>query len=118
LSDPQVGLVAGCANGGSMAGVVTKTDIVRQIARGRESASAVNLAQMMTKEVVDCLPDGNLVQGLSKMKHRGLTQIPVIDSSLRPIGVVNARDALRAMLGEVNAAGTLLRHYVMGLGSR
>jgi CBS domain-containing protein len=92
-------------------GVVTKTDIARQIAGGQESATTVNLTKVMTKEVVHCCQNDNQVQVLSKMNRR-LVHIPVIDSSVRPVGVVNARDALRAVLGEVSNEA-LLRDYVM-----
>ena len=99
-----------------MEGVVTKTDIARQIAGGQESATTVNLTKVMTKEVVHCCQNDNLVQVLSQMNRR-LVHIPVIDSSVRPVGVVNARDALRAVLGEVSNEA-LLRDYVMDVGYR
>ena len=37
LSDTQISLVVVCAADGSMAGVITKTDVVRQIAQGQEA---------------------------------------------------------------------------------
>jgi CBS domain-containing protein len=52
------------------------------------------------------------------MKSRGLVHVPVVDHQFRPTGVVNARDALQALLDEVRSEGTLLRDYVMGIGYR
>lgn len=40
----------------------------------------------------------------------------VIDSQSRPIGVLNARDALEVLLGEAEKEEVLLRDYVMGMG--
>ena len=44
--------------------------------------------------------------------------IPVIDQRFRLSGAVNARDALQALLGEVQGEESLLRDYVMGIGYR
>jgi predicted transcriptional regulator len=49
-------------------------------------------------------------------KQRHLKNIPVIDSNSRPIGVLNARDALEVLLGEVENEEVLLRDYVMSVG--
>jgi hypothetical protein len=49
-------------------------------------------------------------------KQRHLKNIPVIDSNSRPIDVLNARDALEVLLGEVENEEVLLRDYVMSVG--
>ena len=50
------------------------------------------------------------------MKERGLKNIPVVDQDSRPIGVLNARDALEVLLEEVEYEELLLREYVMCVG--
>jgi CBS domain-containing protein len=50
------------------------------------------------------------------MKEKGFVHIPIVDKNLRPRGVVNARDALQALLREVTDEELLLRAYVMGVG--
>jgi CBS domain-containing protein len=52
------------------------------------------------------------------MKERGLVHIPVVDELYRPSGVVNARDALQALLRDVTDEELLLRAYIMGIGYR
>ena len=101
-----------------MAGVITKTDIVRQVAQCREFIPTVPASAIMTKSVVHCRPSDLLHEVWSSMKERGFVHIPVVDEHFRPCGVVNARDALQALLGEVKDEGSLLRDYVMGLGYR
>ncbi|MCK0509638.1 CBS domain-containing protein (plasmid) [Aromatoleum buckelii] len=44
------------------------------------------------------------------------THLPVVDENYKPVGVINARDALRALMAEEEYEGTLLRDYVMGIG--
>ena len=118
LSETHVGLVVVCAADGSMAGVITKTDVVRQVAQCRESIRTVPASAIMTKNVVHCRPSDLLYEVWSSMKERGFVHIPVVDQHFRPCGVVNARDALQALLGEVKDEGSLLRDYVMGIGYR
>ena len=52
------------------------------------------------------------------MEKRGFIHIPVVDEHVKPLGVVNARDALRALMAEGKYEASLLRDYVMGVGYR
>ena len=61
-------------------------------------------------------PATTLHDVLSKMKERGFVHIPIVDQESRPIGVINARDALQVLLGEVEYDVSFLRDYVMGIG--
>ena len=53
------------------------------------AASAV-----MTRAVVLCRPGDRLNEVWSVMKERHLKNIPIVDQDVRPLGVLNARDAL------------------------
>ena len=118
LSDTHISLVVVCAADGSMAGVITKTDVVRQVAQRHDSIRAAPASAIMTEQVVHCRPTDLLEEVWSNMKKRGFVHIPVIDQHFRPSGVVNARDALHALLGEMEDEQSLLRDYVMGIGYR
>jgi CBS domain-containing protein len=109
-------LVVVCNADGAMVGVVTKTDVVRRISRCPDNVCDTTAAAVMTQEVVSCRPSDPLRGVLSLMKERGFVHIPIIDDDSRPCGVVNARDALRTLLGEVEDEQSLLRDYVMGVG--
>jgi CBS domain-containing protein len=52
------------------------------------------------------------------MKDRGLKNIPVVETDSRPIGVLNARDALEVLLEDAEYEEGLLRDYVMCVGYR
>ena len=118
LSSTQISLVVVCDQTGLMVGVVTKTNIVRQIVKCEGAACTSTADEIMTREVIfchstDCLPDV-----LSMMQVRGFVHVPVIDAAGRPSGVVNARDALRELMVEGQYEEALLRDYVMGVGYR
>lgn len=118
LSNTQISLVVVCDAAGAMVGVITKTNIVRQIGHCQDGACTSTAAEIMTREVTfcsatDCLPDV-----LSMMVARGLVHVPVVDAQRKPYGVVNARDALRELWVEGQYEEALLRDYVMGIGYR
>lgn len=116
LSNTQIGLVVVCNAAGAMVGVVTKTDIVRQIGRCLGSACTTVTGEVMSRDVASCRPSDCLPDVLSLMHARGFVHIPVVDEHSKPLGVVNARDALRALLAHETYMGSLLRDYVMGVG--
>lgn len=118
LADTQIGLVVICDAAGAMVGVVTKTDIVRQIGQCRGSACTRVAADVMTSDVAYCRRTDCLPNVLSLMHKRGFVHIPVVDEAIKPIGGINARDALRELLVQEKYEESLLRDYVMGVGYR
>ncbi|MCK0505308.1 CBS domain-containing protein [Aromatoleum anaerobium] len=116
LADTQISLVVVCGPDGAMAGVITKTNIVRLIGGCCGNACRTRAADVMTQEVTSCHPTDCLPDVLSMMQQRGFVHIPVVDENYTPVGVINARDALRALMAEEEYEGTLLRDYVMGIG--
>ena len=71
---------------------------------------------VMTRDVTYCHPSDALQDVLSIMKERGFVHIPIVDQDFRPVGVVNARDALQVLLVEADDEGLFLRDYIMGIG--
>ena len=116
LREPDADLVVVCNADERMVGVISKTDIVRQISQWRESEFAAAASTVMTRTVVSFRPDDLLQDVWTAMKHRSLKNVPIMDQDSRPIGVLNARDVLEALLEEVEQEEMLLRDYVMRIG--
>ncbi len=116
LREPDADLVVVCSADERMVGVISKTDVVRQISQWRESEYATAASTVMTRTVVSFRPDDSLHDVWTTMKHRRLKNVPILDQDSRPIGVVNARDVLEALLEEVEHEEMLLRDYVMSIG--
>ena len=118
LSDTHRALLVVCNGEGAMVGVITKTDVVRQVAQCQGSVEGKRLSMVMTRTVTSCQSDDQLHDVLAVMKEMGFVHIPIVDNNARPAGVVNTRDALQALLREVKDEELLLRAYVMGVGYR
>ena len=118
LHGREASLVVVCSSDGVMVGVITKTDVVGQISHCQGSSCGTAASAVMTRDAVFCHPHSMLKDVWERMKERGLKHIPVTDKELRPIGVLNARQAVQALLDEVGNEEELLRDYVMGVGYR
>lgn len=110
------GLVVVCGSTGVLTGVVTKTDIVNRISQCQGGGCVAPTSSVMIRDVVSCSAVDRLEDVWSTMKARGLKNVPITDDAGRPIGVLNARDALQVLLQEVRYEELLLRDYVMGIG--
>jgi predicted transcriptional regulator len=109
-------IVVVCEPHGLLVGVITKTDVVGQMSQCQGASCVTRAALVMTPSVVVCRPDQSLKEVWSTMTERGVKNVPVTDSDSRPLGVLNARDVLQALLNEVENEKTLLRDYVMNVG--
>lgn len=116
LGMPGTDLVVVCGTDGALAGVVTKTDVVVRISHCQGASCTTPAALVMQRDAVVCQQGERLDEVWSRMKARGLKNLPILDGSRRPVGVLNARDVLQALLHDVENEEALLRDYVMTAG--
>nr|WP_260155401.1 CBS domain-containing protein [Paracoccus denitrificans] len=107
-----------CDAAGRLAGVLTKTDVVRQTGRCTGASCTAPVIEAMTRDVTTVTPDGWLQDVWDIMKARGFKNIPIVDANRHPLGVLNARDVLQTLLQEVREEENLLHDYVMNIGYR
>ena len=107
-----------CHADGTVAGVVSKTDVVNQISHCQGASCTCALSTVMSRDILLCRPGDSLLELWTQMKARGFKNVPLVDRELRPLGVVTARDALQILLTESANEEVVLRDYVMGFGYR
>ena len=118
LDGRHINLVVVCDNRGAVVGVITRTDIVRQMSLCLGRGCTSPAATVMTRDVIYCRPSDSLEDVWSIMKERKLLHVPIVGEDLRPLGVINARDALLVLLEGSEYESSLMRDYVMGIGYR
>lgn len=79
---------------GKLVGIVTERDVARRITF--KAAPDSSLSQVMTAPVKTTLPDERLYRAVAAMRRRELRRLPVVDGDSRPIGLLDARDAIAA----------------------
>jgi CBS domain-containing protein len=107
-----------CRADGTLAGVVTKTDVVDQISHCEGASCTCALSTVMSRDILLCRSGDSLLELWAGMKGRGFKNVPFVDRESRPLGVVTARDALQVLLAEAENEEILLRDHVMGFGYR
>ena len=116
LSEPGRRMVVVCNRLGEMVGVLTRTDVVRQIRNCHGCACMAECATVMSADVCFCRPEHWVRDVWSMMKDRGFVDVPIADSEGKPIGLVTARDALEMLLLETEYNDKMLIDYIMCVG--
>lgn len=117
---PGVDMLVAKGAAGAVVGVLTKSDVLSHLTlpQTRKTAHLVPISIIMTRDVVRCGLTDRLGAVWDMMHALELRNIPVTCAALRPLGIVNARHALAAMLQEAEAEDLMLRDYIMGVGYR
>lgn len=116
FADKQVGLLVVCSDSGEASGVVSKSDLVRHMASSGNIGAP--LAEVMSRSVVFASPASDLRQTWRLMVQRRLQNLPIIGTSGRPIGTLDVRDALEAILSNEERQESELINYIAGNGYR
>jgi CBS domain-containing protein len=118
LSRPGIGLVLVCGASGEAAGVVTKSDLIRQLTAAGAAAVDAPVAPLMTRPIVSCGPDDDVYAVWQTMSARKLQNMPVLGADRRPIGVLDIRDAMQALFEHEQFEERMLMDYITGIGYR
>jgi CBS domain-containing protein len=116
LLRPDTDLLVVCDADKRMTGVISKTDVVRQISRRPQDVGKTPVSTFMTRDVLSWRRDHLLNDAWTTMRDRRLKNAPILDHDSHPIGLLNVRDLLEALLGEIEHEEALLRDYVMNVG--
>lgn len=115
-SGPDILLVHDRA--GILCGVVTRTDIVRRMSICQGASCRGLVSSIMSREVMLC-HEGDGLHDLSlRLKASHIKNIPLVDDTNRPIGLLTARAILRTLLGEAEQVEAQMVGYVSGIGYR
>ncbi len=116
LSGAQISVVIVCDAAGAALGIITETTLVRRLGLGQADFFTTQARDVMTTDFTACAPEDLLSDVLAMMHTRGLIHVLLLRSDRHALGVLNARDGLRALLAAGNHEEALLRNYVMGIG--
>lgn len=79
LLEADADLLVVCNAARRMAGVISKTDVVRQIGRRPDGEGMPVVSAVMTRTVVSCKPGEQLHDVWTTMKDRRLKNLPILD---------------------------------------
>jgi len=97
MYEAGVGSVIVVDASGRLAGILTKTDILRLLAMGA-AARDPRLGDVMTLNVITARPWEPLGAAEERMRELGIRHLPVVDEEGVPRGMLSYTDILRALL--------------------
>jgi CBS domain-containing protein len=113
FSAAHIGLLVVCDADGLAAGIVTKSDLIRHLPAGGVDAP---VSSLMSRTIVSCAPGDDLREAWQAMADRHLQNIPVLSADLKPVGVLDIRDAMKVLFEQEEQEEKLLTNYVAGIG--
>jgi CBS domain-containing protein len=116
FSDPQIGLIVICGKDGQTTGVISKSDLVRHLARA--GRIGIPVVEVMTRSVVCASSAEDLHETWQLMIRQRLQNLPLVDAARKPVGTLDIRDALEAMLKAEERQEDQLINYIAGYGYR
>ena len=114
LSNPHIGLLVVCDGASRAVGIVSKSDIVRHLSGVGVAKTPV--ATLMSRNIVSCDPEDDLYATWQRMAAQDLQNMPVLSAGSKPLGVLDIRDALKALFEQEEYQERLLSNYVSGIG--
>jgi CBS domain-containing protein len=114
LSKPDVGLVVVCHHDGAAVGVLSKSDLVRHLARS--GSAGARAATLMSRHVISCRPDDDVHAIWQAMTAQAIQNVPVLGADSKPLGVLDIRDAMKVLLEQGEFEERLLANYIAGIG--
>ena len=113
LSARRIGSVVVSADGKSVAGILSERDIVRELGLRGPGCMSDKVDDLMTSEIVTCVPEERADDVLQKMTVGRFRHIPVMQGDAM-IGLISIGDVVKARLAELSMEKDALEGMIMG----
>lgn len=113
LSEKRIGAVLVTDDGGVPVGILSERDIVRELGRRDESCLKDKVGDMMTRNLVSCLPDDTADVVLAKMTEGRFRHMPVMQGG-ELAGLISIGDVVKARLSELSMEKDALEGMIKG----
>lgn len=114
LARPGIGLIVVTGGNGQATGVLSKSDLIRHLAD--PDLPTTTVAALMSRTIVSCHPDDDLHSTWQMMARKSLQNMPVLGADAKPVGVLDIRDAMKALFEQEELQERLLANYIAGVG--
>lgn|SRR5690606_14124573 len=111
LAEHNIGAVVVLDGPGSVAGIVSERDIVRQLARAPEGLLQRPVASLMTRSPTTCALADSLDDVMSRMSRGRFRHLPVVENGCL-IGIVSIGDVVKRKIELVEQEAGALRDYI------
>jgi CBS domain-containing protein len=105
-----VGVLVVSEDGKSVDGILSERDIAHGLAEHGGEIAEQNVADLMTRGVIHCVPQDSIAHIAKVMTQRRIRHLPVMEGRTL-IGIVSIGDVVRHRLDELELEANVLRDY-------
>lgn len=106
-----IGALVVSEDGSTIEGIVSERDIVRAMHREGEDVRDRPVRDVMTKEVVTCVPAEQVDYMMSVMTEERFRHVPVLDSE-KLAGIITIGDVVASRVAELEREAEALEQYI------
>jgi len=111
LDSRKVGAMVILSEAGTVIGVISERDIVRNIARIGAAALKCTVGEVMTRNVVTARAHETLEAAMDRMTDRRIRHLPVVEGG-RLLGVVSIGDLVKWRIAEAQSEVEAVRSFI------
>lgn len=91
----NIGAVLVVDDDADLVGLISERDLVRAVSEFRDAAVTRPVREAMTRKVISCTPEDNVVETLAIMNEKRIRHMPVLQNG-RPLAMISIREFDRA----------------------
>jgi CBS domain-containing protein len=111
LRERRIGCALVLDEGGDIAGVASERDVVNGLAARGAGILEEPVAEIMTRDVIVCAPEDDMMQIMSLMTQRRIRHLPVVENEA-VIGVISIGDVVKTRIAELETESESLREAI------
>lgn len=113
LKERRIGALVVTNAHGELVGIISERDIVRCLAETSGDIRQLQVADIMTKNVVTCHPDDAMISVLQKMTDGRFRHMPVMQEA-KIVGLVTIGDMVNFRLKELEYESLKMKQMIVG----
>ena len=114
MNDQKIGALVVKDGTGRVMGIFTERDVLRRVIAAEKSPNNVRVGEVMTRDVVCCPPETDIVDASGIMRDRKVRHLPVCDGDGTLLGLVSIGDLNAYHASSQEAQIHFLSEYVYG----
>ena len=111
MTQSKIGALLVEDDAGAIAGILSERDIVRGMSPHGADLHDVEVAELMTRDLIRCSSDDTVNEAMAMMTDRRIRHLPVFDND-ELVGFISIGDLVKCRIMEVQSEAEALRQYM------
>ena len=112
MTEKKIGALLVQNDAGDIVGILSERDIVRGMGPHGADLHDVEVAELMTRNLIRCAPQDSVNEAMAMMTDRRIRHLPVFDGD-ELVGFISIGDLVKCRIMEVQSEAEALRQYIL-----